>query len=222
MSAVQIIDCEQRSPEWYAARAGIPTASEFATVMAKGKDGGDSKTRKTYMLKLAGEILTGEPAESYDNAYMERGRQQEDEARDLYAFMAGEEPCRVGFIRNGQKGCSPDSLIGERGMVEIKTALPHIHIEHMLKGEFPAVHKAQCQGGLWVAEREWIDIAIFCPRLPLFIKRAHRDEAYIARLSAAVDEFNAELAETVERIRHYGDPNGFLKSRLGESIGAAA
>jgi hypothetical protein len=201
---MKIFDCEQRSEEWFRVRAGMPTASEFATVMASGKGGGESKTRRTYMLKLAGEIITGEPMENYTNAHIERGRIMEDEARDLYCFTTDADPQRVGFIVNGPKGCSPDSLIGDRGMVEIKTQLPHLLIDTLLKDDFPPEHKAQCQGALWVAEREWIDIAVYWPRLPLFIKRAHRDEAYIAQLAQAVDQFNAELAETVERIRAYG------------------
>lgn len=199
----QVFDCEQGSEEWFKVRAGMPTASEFATVMASGRGGSESKTRRTYMLKLAGEIITGEPMESYTNAHMERGKVMEDEARKFYSFMTDAEPQRVGFIVNGPKGCSPDSLLGENGMVEIKTKLPHLMIELLLKDEFPPEHKAQCQGALWVAEREWIDIAVYWPRLPLFVRRAHRDEVYIKQISDAVDLFNAELAQTVDRIRNY-------------------
>jgi len=201
---MKIIDCEQGSPEWFQARLGLPTASEFATVMAKGRDGGASLTRKTYMLKLAGEILTGEPMENYTNAHMERGKVMEDEARDFYALTADVEPQRVGFIVNGPKGCSPDSLIGANGMLEIKTALPHILAALILKDEFPPEHKAQCQGALWVAEREWIDLPIYWPKMPRFVKRAYRDEGYIATLANAVAVFNDELQETVERLRLYG------------------
>jgi len=201
---MQIFDCEQGSPEWFAARLGIPTASEFATVMAHGKAGAESKTRKTYMLKLAGEILTGQPQEAYTNAHLERGKVMEPEARELYGFVNDAELQQVGFIRNGETGCSPDSLIGTNGMLEIKTALPHIHIDALLKGEFPLEHKAQCQGALWVAEREWIDIAVYWPKLPLFVKRATRDDGYIANLAGEVDRFNNELAVIVQRVRAYG------------------
>lgn len=201
---MQIIDCEQGTPEWFAARLGIPTASEFHTVLAKGRDGGASLTRKTYLLKLAGEIVTGEPMENYSNAHMERGKIMEDEARDCYSFTKDCEPQRIGFIRNGDKGCSPDSLIGDKGMLEVKTKLPHLLLDVLLKDEFPPEHKAQCQGALWVAEREWIDIAIYWPKLPLFIKRAYRDDGYIANLAGAVSTFNDELAATVDRIRRYG------------------
>ena len=194
-------DLEQGTPEWRQARAGIPTASAFKSLLAKG----EGKMRKTYMHKLAGEIITGEPAENYSNGYMERGHALEGEARDLYAFMADAEPAQVGFIRNGAKGCSPDSLIGNDGMLEIKTQAPHLLIETLLADKFPSEHVAQCQGALWVAEREWIDLVVYYPSMPVFTKRAHRDEAYIAELSKAVDIFNAELNELVEKINRIGN-----------------
>lgn len=201
---MHIVNCEQGTEEWFRARAGMPTASEFATVMASGRGGGESKTRRTYMLKLAGEIITGEPTEGFTNAHMERGKVMEEEARNWYAFQHNVEPERVGFIINGPKGCSPDSLLGSDGMLEIKTALPHILIEKLLKGEFSPEHKAQCQGALWVAEREWIDLVTYWPRLPPLVVRAQRDELYIAGLCRAVDEFNAELQDVVDQIRAYG------------------
>lgn len=202
---MQIIKCEQGSPEWFAARMGIPTASEFACVMrAKGRgENGESKERTTYMRKLAGEILTGEPMTTHSNADMERGKLQEPEARDLYSLMAGCDPEVVGFIRNGDVGCSPDSLIGTNGGLEIKCALPHIQIERLEKGELPPEHRAQIQGGLWITQREWWDFVSYAPRLPLFVKRVRRDDGYIATLAGAVNAFNEELAALVERVRKY-------------------
>ena len=84
---MQIIDCEQGAPEWYAARLGIPTASAFSTILSSNKEAKDKKTRTEYMRKLAGEIITGELMESYSNVHMERGKSQEDEDRDLYASL---------------------------------------------------------------------------------------------------------------------------------------
>lgn len=200
-----VIGCDQGSQAWHIARLGIPTASRFHTVLANGKDGGASLTRKTYLFELAGEVITGEPMESFTNSYMERGKVMEDEARNLYSFMKDVEPQRVGFILNGPKGCSPDALLGEDGVLEIKTKAAHLLGELILKDEFPPAHKAQCQGALWVAQREWVDIAAYYPGMPLFVKRAARDETYIAKLSSEVERFNAELATIVERIRRYGD-----------------
>lgn len=200
---IQIVNCEQGTPEWLLARSGMPTASEFSTVMAKGKSGGESKTRKTYMHKLAGEILTGRPMDSYCNGHMDRGKEQEAEARDLYAFMKDAEPEQVGFVINGRKGCSPDSLIADSGGLEIKSAAAHIQIERLLLNRTPPEYVAQVQGCLWVGEREWWDFVSYCPGLPLLVVREHRDEEYIAKLAAAVDEFNDELDHLVERIRRY-------------------
>lgn len=200
---LQIFNCIQGTPEWYAARAGIPTASEFDTVMAKGRGGGDSKTRRTYMLKLIGERLTKEPMWSYSNEHMERGKAMEDEARDLYQMIAEVECEQVGFLRRGDAGCSPDSLVGENGMLEIKTKLPHLQLDCILYDELPSEHRAQCQGQLWIAEREWVDFVSYWPGLPLFAKRVFRDEDYIARLAEAVRVFNAEMEETIAKIQQY-------------------
>jgi hypothetical protein len=202
----EVIDCDQGSADWFAARRGIPTASEFATIIGVKKDAKDKKTRQAYMRKLAGEIITGEVVEGYSNAHMERGKEMEGEARDRYAFQYDIDPVRVGFIRNGRAGCSPDSLVGTGGMLEIKTCLPHILIEKIEADDFPPEHRAQCQGGLYIANREYIDIAMYWPKLPLFVKRAHRDEGYIATIAGAIKEFNVELDELVERIRRYGSP----------------
>jgi YqaJ-like viral recombinase domain len=201
---IQIHDVEQGTPAWYLARLGLPTASNFATIMAKGKDGGPSVTRTTYLRKLAGEILTGEPAESYSNTAMERGKEMEPEARSFYSLLTDADPQLVGFITNGPKGCSPDALIGADGVLEIKRAQPNVLIEALLRDGFPPEHKAQCQGALWVAEREWVDICVYWPKMPVLIRRAYRDEAYIAGLETAVGAFNAELTELVARLRRYG------------------
>ena len=199
---MEIIDCDQGTEEWKRARLGLPTASEFSTIMASGRNAGESVTRKKYMLQLAGEIITGEPApDTFSSAHLERGKIMEDEAREYYAFVRSVQVTRVGFIRNGIKGCSPDSLVGTDGANEIKSALPHILGALLLQETFPAEHKPQCQGVLWVAERQWIDLVVYWPKMPTLIRRAYRDEEYIKKMSDAVDVFHAELQQTVERLR---------------------
>lgn len=198
--AVEIIDCEQGSPEWYLARLGIPTASMFSAVMAKG----EGKMRRSYMLRLAAEVITGEPVETFSSFAMERGKVMEAEARDLYALTFDADLRQVGFVRNGAVGWSPDSLIGDTGALEIKTQRADLLIETLLKDDFPSEHRAQCQGGLWVGAREWVDIAVYWPRMPLFRKRARRDEVYIKNLTGEVERFRSDLAELVNRIQRYG------------------
>ena len=202
---IEVYDCAQNSPEWYAARAGIPTASSFKDVLAKG----EGKTRRAYLLKLVGERVTGMPAESITNEDMERGHAMEPDARDAYVTRTEYEYelTRVGFIRNGNVGCSPDALIGADGILEIKTKKPHILADVILKGGIPSEHVAQCQGALWVCEREWIDFVAYWPRMPLYLHRVYRDEKYIKNLAAEVARFNVELAQTAEHVRRYGGPS---------------
>ena len=199
---LEVFTCAQSSPDWYACRAGIPTASEFATVMASGR-GGESKTRLKYLRTLAGEIITGECVPGLTNAHMERGHEMEGEARDLYAMIADTEPELVGFLRRGRAGASPDSLIGTDGVLEIKTKLPHLQIEVLTADAVPSEHIAQCQGQLWISGRAWVDFVSYWPGLPLFIKRVPRDDAYIARIQVAVDDFVRELDELVAKIKNY-------------------
>jgi hypothetical protein len=199
-----VFDCEQGSEEWFRARLGLPTASEFATIIASSRNGNESVGRKKYMRKLAGEIITGEPAPSYINSAMERGKAMEAEARAFYAFHTDADPMLVGLILNDGKGCSPDAILGKDGLLEIKTKEPHILIECIEQDTFPNEHKAQCQGALWISEREWIDLFAYWPKMPPFIKRAYRDDAYIKQLKTAIDKFRFELSELVERIRRYG------------------
>lgn len=213
---MEIFEVEQNSDEWLRARMGIPTASAFGQVLAKG----EGKTRRSYMLKLAGEILTGEPMESFSNEHTERGHVMEPEARDLYTFNTGAELRRVGFIKNGRAGCSPDALIGDVGGLEIKTKLPHLLIELILKDEFPSEHKAQVQGTLWITKREWWDLTVYWRGVPQFTKRAYRDEGYIANLSGAVNAFNEELDQVVKTIRAHGGENT-LTDDLKKSAEAA-
>jgi hypothetical protein len=198
----EVVTCEQGSAEWWAARMGIPTASEFATVMAKGKDGGRSITRDKYMRQLAGEILTEEPApEGYSNGFMERGKQLEAEARDMFAFLTDSEPQLVGFIRNGKKGASPDSLVADNAGLEIKTAIPAVQIARLQQNRVPPEYVAQVQGSLWVSERDTWFFMSYCPKLPPLVVEVRRDEEYIAKLAAAVDAFNEELEALVSSIR---------------------
>ena len=201
MSAIEIFECEQGSPEWFSVRLGMPTASEFATLLSTGRSGGESKTRRTYLYKLAGERITGTPMESYTNKYMERGKALEPEARNYYAFLTNSKLQRVGFIKNTNKGCSPDSLIGNDGMLEVKTEAPHLLIERLETDKLPDDHYAQLQGNLWVSEREWIDALIYFPGMPASLKRVFRSDEYIKNLAIAVDKFNDELDSLVERIK---------------------
>lgn len=207
---VEFFDCEQGSEEWFTLRLGMPTASNFSTIMASGKDGGASKTRAKLLRQLAGEILTGVPAETYSNAHMQRGKDMEAEIRENYAFTRGVEPTLIGFVRRALPrgrfvGCSPDSLIGDDGVLEVKTMIPDLMIELVDRGMqgFPSEHRAQCQGSLWVTGRSWCDLRIGyrgMPITPTF--RVERDDVFIKEISEAVEVFDYDLRKLVERIRN--------------------
>jgi hypothetical protein len=198
----EIIDCEQGSPEWFEARRGIPTASRFAAVMAQGKGGEDSKTRYKYMKQLAAEIHTGEPIKTYSNDRMELGKQHEPELRSQYLYERDDiDIVKVGFMKMNRllcaTGCSPDGLIGEDGLVEFKSAEPHLLIDILSSGHAPPTAMAQIQGQLWISGRQWCDLVIGWPKMPLSITRIRASDTYIAPLAMAVKAFNNELADMV-------------------------
>jgi hypothetical protein len=199
---IDVYDMPQGSPEWYEARRGIATASEFAAILAKGQ----GKMRRAYMMRLAAERITGEVQVTYINRHMQRGRELEAEAREYYAWLAEAELQQVGFVRNGDVGCSPDALVGAAGMVEVKTKLPALLLEAMISDGVPSEHWAQVQGGLWVCERQWCDLVCYWPGMPPHIVRAERDEAYIAALATEVARFNADLEEVVQRVSTRSSP----------------
>jgi hypothetical protein len=197
---IEVFDAiEQNSPEWLKLRAGLPTASEFHEVIAKvGPRGGIPKGRQKLLWRLAGEIITGEPEDTYQNADMQRGKEREAEARAFYAFRFDADPKQVAFVRNGNCGASPDSFLGDDGLLEIKDAKPSVQIERLVAGTLPPEHKAQCQGQLMVTERKWVDFMSHSRGLPPLVIRVERDEDYIAALRKDVDQFVAELDALVK------------------------
>ena len=204
MSEIEIFDVDnypQGSENWFRARMGIPTASMFHVLMATGRGGTESVQRAKYLRQLAGELVTGDPMESYSNDYMARGKEMEAEARRAYAFRTNRDPVQVGFVKRGSMGCSPDSLVDEDRVLEIKTQAPHLLIETLRKGTFPPEHRAQCQGSLLVTGRQFVDLSVFWPKMPPFLVTAERDEPYLRELQDAIDVFNLEVRRMVEWIR---------------------
>ena len=202
-------DCEQGCEDWFAARLGIPTASMFKTVMASGKDGGESKTRSEYMRKLVGERITGTVQEGYRGAAMERGNGMEAELRGLYSLISGNEPQLVGFFKRKMPsgyfiGASPDSLVGKHGALEIKSAAPHILIDILRADKVPPEHMPQVQGSMLVGGFGFVDLAIGYRGMPMFRRTVERDDAYIKKLTDALDAFNEELDKLERWVRNYG------------------
>ena len=197
-----ITDVEQGTQEWLELRLGIATCSELDTLLVNGKgEAGFGAGAFTYMDTLIGERITGEAADPFTgNRHTERGHELEGTGRQLFESQTGVTTQQVGIILNHGIGYSPDSLIGVDGLCEIKTKLPKFQVGVILGNEIPKDHIAQCQGGLWVSEREWIDFVSYWPGMPLFIKRAYRDEAMIRKLSERVKTFYEILDERMNKV----------------------
>lgn len=195
---MQIHNCEQGSDEWHQLRLGKITASEAATVLSKGIG------RKTYMYQLAAGRLTGIVPESYSNATMERGLEVEPQARQYYEVLNSCKIEQVGFVElNEWIGCSPDGLVNNNGLVEIKCPNTSTHIGYIDKDKMPTKYIPQVQFQLAVTNREFCDFVSFDPRLasnPFFCIRVKRDEKYIITLRAAVDKFAGELKDLITKI----------------------
>ena len=189
---MMIHNVEQRSDEWYALRMGIPTASEFSKALTP-KKGELSTQAPAYACKLALELHRNEPCKDFiDNEWMERGRNLEEAAFNEYTFYHDTNTSKVGFIFDDKgRGCSPDFLIGDNGMGEIKCLKEENHVlalyEISTQGIFDSKYMPQVQGQMLIAERKWCDLVFYCPGLPLSVIRVHADEQYQAALDVALD-----------------------------------
>lgn len=205
MGNLEVFNVEQGTAEWLALRAGVPTASEFATILAQGKGGAPSLIRKKYLYKLAAESYRGSlsPFESYSNVHMQRGKDFEDEARGMYEITKNVLVDQVGFLMRDGVGCSPDGLVGEDGGIEIKTKSDHLMVEILLANEMPSEYKGQTQGFLYMTGRKWIDFVAYAPGLPLFIQRQYPDPEYQERLAYEIPVFVQELQKIKAAIEAY-------------------
>jgi putative phage-type endonuclease len=197
---------EQRTDEWYAARLGLATASNFGKVLAKIKTG-EAADRRNYRAQLVIERLTGNRQEGYSNAAMQWGTEQEPFARIAYMADRGVDVQEVGFIQHEtlMAGCSPDGLIGADGLIEIKCPVSATHIETLKTQHMPLEHMPQVQGQMWIAGREWCDFVSYDPRMPeklqMFVQRIPRDEQYIKALSFEIERFLEEVAAEVTALQ---------------------
>jgi putative phage-type endonuclease len=200
---MQIInEIDQSSDEWLDLRMGFVTASRFKDVVAKGA----GKTRKSYMIEIASEIITGQREEKFNSSYMEWGTETEPQARAMYELETGNIVDEIAFAHfdDVKIGCSPDGLVGDDGLVEFKCPKTTTQIETYLSGKMPTSHKAQVQGQLWVMERKWCDFVSFDPRINgvsgYFMQRIERDDEYIEQLGIECDKFIKELNEMIEKL----------------------
>ena len=190
---------EQRSDAWFEARIGKVTASRVADVLAKTKTG-YSATRDNYMAQLVCERLTGQKGESFNNAAMQHGTDTEPLARAAYESLKDVLVDEVGFVPHPSiimAGASPDGLVGDDGLLEIKCPNTATHIETLLSQTVPSKYNTQMQFQLACTGRQWCDFASFDNRLPaelqLFVKRVPRDNMYIRLMEEEIIKFLNEL-----------------------------
>ena len=198
---------EQRTAEWYEARLGRATASRIADIIAKTKTG-YSTSRANYMAELICERLTGMQGASYSNAAMQWGTEKEPEARAAYEGAVGALVMEVGFVPHNSismAGASPDGLVGDDGLVEIKCPITATHIETLLGQSVPGKYVTQMQWQMACTGRKWCDFVSYDPRMPenmrIFIKRVERDEQVISTLETEVIQFLKELDEKVVQLK---------------------
>lgn len=203
----------QGSPEWFAARLGIPTASTFADMMATVKTG-EAASRRNLRTKLVIERLTGARAETFTSFAMQQGAEREPAGRVEYEVRFNTIVREVGFIRHQTIACgaSPDGLIEDDGGFELKCPLPSTHFAYLaLKaGECPSEYRWQVQGSMWVTGRKWWDFCSYCPEFPpelqLIRRRVMRNDIDCAALRHEVEKFLAEIERDEMTAREYREP----------------
>jgi len=194
---------DQRTDEWYAARLGKVTASRISDVLSKGKTG-ESASKATYRAELIAERLTRERAQNFVSAAMIWGNEYEPMARSAYELETGLIVTEVGFIDHPtvpMSGASPDGLVGDDGLVEIKCPGTKTHIDLLLNKIVPSKYIAQMQWQMACSGRAWADFVSFDPRMPehlmIEVIRVARDQSFIDECITAVSAFLNDIAESI-------------------------
>ena len=205
---------EQGSPQWFAQRLGKVTASRVADVIAKTKTG-YSTSRDNYMAQLVCERMTNTVAESFTNSAMQWGTETEPLARAAYEAHADVLVDEVAMITHPTieaAGASPDGLVGNDGLLEIKCPNTATHIDTLLTQTVPGKYITQMQWQMACTGRKWCDFVSFDPRLPkelqLFVKRISLDTDYVAMLEKEVVQFLTELDSKIKKLNELKEKNG--------------
>ena len=187
---------DQGTPEWLAERAGKVTASMLSNVMMAKTTAG----YQNYLAQLICERLTGEPVDTFKSAAMEHGNETEPQARAFYEMETGNDVVECGFIQHAtlaNSGASPDGIIGDLGLIEIKCPQPAKHIKNLMGGTIDKAYMLQMQWQMECTGREWCDFVSFNPSFPahlqLHVQKVKRDQEMIEDITAAVTSFLSEM-----------------------------
>lgn len=216
-----IVECEQRTPEWYEARLGVVTASELDRILTP-VELKKSTQAAAYRYRLLAEWLTGKPHESYsEGEWMKRGTELEDEARRYYEALTDKELRQVGFVYHDDTklvGCSPDAIEERNGKIvgglEIKVPAPGTHVSYLLADRLPREYILQVQGQMFVTGAGTWDWLSYHPDMKPVLLTVKRDERIIDALQLALDDFLA----TMLRERELLAARGSVKEALVASL----
>ena len=206
---MRIIDCGGQGTEaWKLARCGVITATRMKDVLITIRSG-ESAYRRNCRAEMICEILTGQPTDDiFVTADMLRGKELEAEARKAYEMATLQTVTQVDFVlhpTNDRIGCSPDGIVGDNGLVEIKVPKTGTHLEYINMGVAPAKYREQMYTQMLCCERSWCDFVSYDPRLPseyqIFIVRFHRDERELILMEAAAVEFLREVDENIANLK---------------------
>jgi len=198
--------CDQGSDAWHIIRLGKVTASRISDVLSKGRGTAPSKMAETYMLELLAEKLTGESKPFYESDSMKWGTETEEQARAVYSIRNSRfDVKQVAFVEhNNNIGISPDGLVGDSGLIEIKCPNTMTQLKRALSDNYAKDYYAQIQMQLWVTERDWCDFVSFDPRLSCeagyLQQRVMRDEEFISNMEDKTYAFVDKLNEMHKRL----------------------
>ena len=195
---MKILNCDQGTPEWFEARLGKATASNFSRIIT-AKTGKLSAQVDDYIAEMIAEESGDAPPAWGGNEHTERGHELEPVARHWYEFDHDVTVDQVGMIvdDSGVIAASPDGLIGDDGGLEIKCPMGKTHVKYLIRGELPDEYKAQVHGNLLVSGREWWDFLSYHPKYKPLLLRVYADD-WTQKLAAALDEFRDRLAKAKE------------------------
>jgi len=200
------VDVDQNSDEWFQMRAGLITSSKLGVIMAN-YDKAFGEPAKKYAVNIAIEQITGKAISSgYSNEHMERGHEQEPIARMLYEQETFCDVTNGGFFENGDIGCSPDGLVDDDGVVEIKSVIASTQFATVKRQKLDPAYRWQCIGNLKFTGRDWIDYISYCADFPedkqLFIHRVKKDDCKkeFQMIDARVKDFMMLIIDTKQII----------------------
>lgn len=226
MSIDYFDDIEQGTEEWHLLRLGILTASQFGTLITKTGKVSNSKGVDSLACKIAGEriLMQIEEESNYTSTAMERGHLEESLARDLYSKNYA-PVIETGFVTNNslgfRLGYSPDGLVGDVGLIEVKSRMAKYQIETIIKNEVPEDYMLQLQVGLFVTERSWIDFLSYSNGMPMFRKRVYPDPKMFDAIKEAAVNFEARVNQMIDDFKLNSEgliKTEFVKYALGDKI----